>query len=211
MQPRAAQSDCRGVICILLEGRRKSYANQRHCGGNSAWKSTRTPSQKPEPINSRDHLEERATGEPVREPKPVPRVLFSCPPEKDQSPDCSSLGAAFEGLSVTTPQGKETGKGGEGGHHEAAHDHERVIAFIATPSSSATGLEGTGPTADSGMDTPGLPTHPTTSSPRSHSPMAEGTDPIGPSVTIHTSDITMEAPPTAHLASEPFASRSGYT
>ena len=80
---------------------------------------------------------------------------LSCNGEKVNSLDWSGLGSAFEGLSVTTLEGKEKGKAGEEGIHEAAHDHGRDTTFAVKPSPSATGPESSGPTTDSAMGTLG--------------------------------------------------------
>ena len=115
------------------------------------------------------------------------------------------------GMSGTTLEGKEKEKAGEGGDHEAAHDHERETAFAAKPSPSTTVFEVFGPSADSAMGTLGLLTHRATSSPTTHSPMAQGSGLSGPPGPIHTLDIPMNVPPPAHPAKRPVAYGSGYT
>ena len=63
------------------------------------------PAPKHEPPVPEEHPEKRTPGEPVHEPEPVSTVLLSGTGVKDKSLDWSGLGTAFEGLSVTTPEG----------------------------------------------------------------------------------------------------------
>ena len=109
----------------------------------------------------KEHPEEGAAGEPVREPKLEPMVPLNGTGVQDKSLDRGGLGASFEGLSVTTVEGKDKRNAQEGGYHEGAHDLKRGIAFAAKPSHSPTVHEATGPTAHSAMHTAGFPTHPT--------------------------------------------------
>ena len=88
-----------------------------------------------------EHPVEQPAGEFVHEPQPVSAVPLSGTAGKDNTLYSSGLGAAFEGLSVISLEGKEKGKGGVGGDDKVAHNHESDTAFVMKPSPRASDPE----------------------------------------------------------------------
>ena len=145
--------------------------------------------------------------------EPVPSVPFSGPGDDS----LEGLGAAFSGLSIGGPEGKEKEKEKEAvvigveeedpGHE---HDPSDEVLFHDTPAESA----------PSASDHPAVPslttttfpaTHPAKSSPTTTPPMAEGLGFTGLPYPTYGVTPAATAPPMATAVSEPVASSSTYT
>ena len=151
-------------------------------------------------------------GEPEPE-EPVPSVPLYGPGD-----DClEGLGAAFSGLSVRGPDGKEketekeavdmgVGEEDPGDGHEPSNE----VHFDDRPVESALGASDH-PAVPSPTTTTLRATHRTTSSPTTSPPMAEDVGSTGLPYPRYDVTAAATAPPMASAVSKPVASRSTYT
>ena len=154
--------------------------------------------------------------EPACEPEPeepVPSVTVSGLGDNS----LEGLGAAFSGLSVGGPEGKEKEKEKEAVDMEIGEEHleDEQLPSDDTPFEYKP-FEG----ASSASDHPAVPspttttlpaTHPATSSPTTTPPMAEGLGFTGMPYSSYSVTPVATLPPTATAVSEPLASFLTYT
>ena len=158
----------------------------------------------------------KTAGEPHLE-DPVPSVPLCGP--KDDSLDLSGLGAAFSGLRVWSPVGKEkekekeTRKGGARENREGQHERTEDAPFRETPSESTPGAAEHPDRPSTSSPTTNTPraTHPATLSPTTTPPVAKGIGLTGVPYPTYGVDPLATARSMAHPVSEPVASRSCHT
>ena len=140
---------------------------------------------------------------------PVP----SMPLDALENDSLGSLGDAFSGLHVRTPEGKgqekEKGKGGAEDDPEGEHARAEDVSSGKRPSERAPGATGR-PAASSPTAATLRATHPAALSPTTTPPMAEGTGFTGMPYPTHALEPLGPEPPMAHPIIQPAACGSSY-
>ena len=157
----------------------------------------------PKPASKRRHAGEPQPQDPVR----------AVPLSGLEDYSIGSLGAAFSGLHVQTPEGKaketERRKGGARDDRASKHEQSEDVSSGEKPSGSAPGAAEHRATSSATATT--LPaTHPAASSSTTTPPVAEGTGFPGTPEPTHGLEQLATEPPMAPSVREPVASGFSY-